>query len=197
MFYQTETARRPPKRPKNSVFSLWWPWPFIFDLDLQTHPSEGRNTSSVWIWRKSVQRFPRYFIHERKSHRHGAKNRTLRSSLRAVISTHLMSQKSQRCHIVAWWHSSLPGDFLDTIIIVFIWREFIDFFSVKHQFFLQRQEDFCRCSCTRRIILIRCRTAPERHGAPRPTRPYWVWSSTVLMSQYHPASFTVCQRKEN
>jgi len=25
-----------------------------FDLDLQTRPSEGPNTSSVWIWRKSV-----------------------------------------------------------------------------------------------------------------------------------------------
>ena len=30
------------------------------DLDLQTRPSEAANTSSVWIWRKSVQRFPRY-----------------------------------------------------------------------------------------------------------------------------------------
>jgi len=40
-----------------------------FDLDLQTRPSEGRNTSSVWIWRKSVQRFPRYFIHKQKTHR--------------------------------------------------------------------------------------------------------------------------------
>ena len=40
-----------------------------FDLDIQTHPSEGPNTPSLWIWCKSVQRFPRYFIHEQKSHR--------------------------------------------------------------------------------------------------------------------------------
>jgi len=31
------------------------------DLDLQTHPSEGPKTSSVWIWRKSVQGFPEIF----------------------------------------------------------------------------------------------------------------------------------------
>jgi len=38
----------------------------MFDLDLQTRPSEGPNTSSVWIWCKSVQRFPRYLIHKQK-----------------------------------------------------------------------------------------------------------------------------------
>jgi len=37
---------------------------FTFHLDIQTHPSEKPNTSSLWIWRKSVQRFPRYFIHK-------------------------------------------------------------------------------------------------------------------------------------
>jgi len=30
-----------------------------FDPDLQTCPSERPKTSSVWIWRKSVRRFPR------------------------------------------------------------------------------------------------------------------------------------------
>ena len=35
-----------------------------FDLNIQTHPSEGSNTSSMWIWRKSVQRFQSYFIHK-------------------------------------------------------------------------------------------------------------------------------------
>jgi len=38
-----------------------------FDLDIQTRPSEGPNTSSLWIWRKSVQRFPRYLRHKQKS----------------------------------------------------------------------------------------------------------------------------------
>jgi len=30
-----------------------------FDLDIQTRPSEGQNTSAVWIWRKFIQRFRR------------------------------------------------------------------------------------------------------------------------------------------
>jgi len=38
-----------------------------FDLDIQTRPSEGPNTSFVRIWRKSVQPFPRYLIHKQKS----------------------------------------------------------------------------------------------------------------------------------
>jgi len=33
-----------------------------FDLYLHTRSSEEPSTSSVWIWRKSVHRFPRYFI---------------------------------------------------------------------------------------------------------------------------------------
>jgi len=37
-----------------------------FDLNIQTDPSEGPNTSSLWIWSKNVQRFPRYFIHKTK-----------------------------------------------------------------------------------------------------------------------------------
>jgi len=40
----------------------------------------------MWIWRKSVQRFPRYFIHNRKD-ADSAKNRTVRSSLRVVKIT--------------------------------------------------------------------------------------------------------------
>jgi len=39
------------------VFCPWWPWPLTFDLDIQKLPSEGPNTSSMWIWRQSVQRF--------------------------------------------------------------------------------------------------------------------------------------------
>ena len=50
-----------------------------FELDLQTYPSEGPNTTSVWIWRKSFQRFRWYFIHKQKVP--APKNRTLRSSL--------------------------------------------------------------------------------------------------------------------
>jgi len=39
-----------------------------FDLDIQTRPTEGPSTSSLWIWRKSVQRIPIYFTHKQKSH---------------------------------------------------------------------------------------------------------------------------------
>jgi len=54
------------------------------DLDL---PNEGLNTSSVWIWLKSVQRFLKYFIHKQKTQTGGARNRTYRNSLRAVKSS--------------------------------------------------------------------------------------------------------------
>jgi len=37
---------------------------FDFDIDIETRPSEKPNTSFVWIWSKSVQRFSRYFIHK-------------------------------------------------------------------------------------------------------------------------------------
>jgi len=39
-----------------------------FDLDIQTRPSEGPDTSFLWIWRKAGQQFQRYFIHK-QSHR--------------------------------------------------------------------------------------------------------------------------------
>jgi len=48
------------------------------DLDLQTCPSEGPDTSSVWIWLESVQRFLRYFIHkQKKPQTDGAKEQNL------------------------------------------------------------------------------------------------------------------------
>jgi len=38
-----------------------------FDLDIHTRLSEGANISSLWIWRKSVQQFLKYLIHEQKN----------------------------------------------------------------------------------------------------------------------------------
>ena len=73
-------------RRKLRFFCPWWPWPLIFDLDLQTCPSEGRSTSSLWIWRQFVQRFP---INTNKNVTDSAKNRNLRSSLCAVINSSL------------------------------------------------------------------------------------------------------------
>ena len=54
-----------------------------FDLDIQTPTSEGPSMFPLCIWRKSVQRFPMYFIHKQKI-TDSAKNRTLRNSMRAV-----------------------------------------------------------------------------------------------------------------
>jgi len=69
-----------------------------FDLDIQTRPSDGPNTSSLWIWRKSVQRFPRYFIHKQKA-THSAKNRTIHSSLHEVM----IGLSSQTCRLVTFY----------------------------------------------------------------------------------------------
>jgi len=98
MFYQTQIAHRRPKGPKNSVFCPWWPWPLTCDIlvYLYTRPSEGSNTSSVWICRKSVQRFPIYFIHNKKPQTDGAKNRTFRRSLHAVIITSSFAPSDHR-----------------------------------------------------------------------------------------------------
>jgi len=64
--------------------NLW-----TFDLDIHTRPSEGPNTSSLWIWRKSIQQFPTYFIHKQKKVTDSTKNRTLHSSLHVVTSLRL------------------------------------------------------------------------------------------------------------
>jgi len=74
-----------------------------FDLDIQTRPSEGPNTSSLWIWRKSVQHFRRYFIHEQKKSQ--AVPKTKPSAVQFNPETFLMSPASShsafqrvRCH---------------------------------------------------------------------------------------------------
>jgi len=106
MFYRTQTALKPSKLPPGSngmVLSAgvwrylqrarsipsppgWWECTarflslatLTFDLDIQTLPSEGPDTSSQWIWRKSIQRFPRYLMHKQNENvTDGARNRTL------------------------------------------------------------------------------------------------------------------------
>ena len=67
MFYQYRTQAA--ETAEKCRFCPWWPLSLTFDLYLQTRPSEGPNTSSLRIWRTSVQRFPGYFIHNQKSHR--------------------------------------------------------------------------------------------------------------------------------
>jgi len=73
-FYQAWTAHRLLKGPKMSVFVPG-------DLDLQTHPSDGLNKSSAWIWHKSVQQFRRYFTQKQKPPQtDDAKNTTFHSA---------------------------------------------------------------------------------------------------------------------
>ena len=43
-----------------------WPWSLTFDLDIQTRPSEGPSTYFLWIWRISVQPFPRHLSNKQK-----------------------------------------------------------------------------------------------------------------------------------
>ena len=80
---------------QNVPFHRCWGWEctahfsspttLTFDLDIQSRPSEGANTSSQWIWRISVRRII-WFTNKKVTD--SAKNRTLRSLLRAVtIST--------------------------------------------------------------------------------------------------------------
>jgi len=87
-----QTACRPPKGQKMPFLSL-----VTLTFDLQTRLSEAPNMSSVRIWRKYVRRFPRYFIHK-KTQTDGAKNRTLRSSLRAVMTCGIPTHFSKVSH---------------------------------------------------------------------------------------------------
>jgi len=65
--------------PKNVIFLFLVT--LTFDLDLQTHPSEGPNTSSVWIWHKSFQWFRRYFVDKQKTTDWRCQKQNLCSSL--------------------------------------------------------------------------------------------------------------------
>ena len=67
---------------------------FTFDPDIQTHPSQGPNMYFLWIWRKSVQRFPIWFTNKVKKQKatDSANNRTL-YSLRACGEKYKKEQK--------------------------------------------------------------------------------------------------------
>jgi len=70
--------KRQAGRRKGRKMSFLFMVILTFDLDIQTRPSEGPNTSSLWIWCKSVQR-SRYFIHKQK-----VTDSTKHSSLRMI-----------------------------------------------------------------------------------------------------------------
>jgi len=58
----------------------------IFDPDLQTHPRDEPNTSSTWIWRKSIQR-SRDISYTNKKHRRRQKQNLPQFTARGNNST--------------------------------------------------------------------------------------------------------------
>jgi len=75
------------ERDENAIFYSWWPSRLTFDLDLQTHPSEGpiRPSGEFGANSFSVQ-CPRYFLRKQKTHRLTAP-KTFCSWLHAVKSS--------------------------------------------------------------------------------------------------------------
>jgi len=61
--------------------------PGDLDLDIQTCPSEEPNTSSLWIWCKSVQQFQRYLMHKQKKLKNSQTALKTEPYLHAVITT--------------------------------------------------------------------------------------------------------------
>jgi len=61
------------------LFLVTWPWPLTFDLDTQTR----LNTSSLWIWHKSVQRFLRYLSDKQKNKENEVTDRVKKRTLLA------------------------------------------------------------------------------------------------------------------
>jgi len=53
------TACRLPNGLKNRFFCPWWPWH-------SNSSNEGPSISSMWIWHKSIQRFPKIFHTHKK-----------------------------------------------------------------------------------------------------------------------------------
>jgi len=100
MFYQTQTARRLLKRPKNAVFlSLVT---LTFDPDLQTCPSEGfvrarDQTCLPCEFGANPFRGSRDISYtNKKMQTDGAKSRTFRSSPHVVISGKTETARLQR-----------------------------------------------------------------------------------------------------
>jgi len=86
MLYQIRTARRPPKGPKNAVFDPgdFYLWPGPSNLSKRGNKHVFRvNLTQI---RSAVPDIV-YFIHKQKTQTDGAKNRTFRSSLRAVMNS--------------------------------------------------------------------------------------------------------------
>ena len=87
------------------VFRPWWPWSLTFDLDIQTRSCQGQSTSSLWIWRKSLQPFTRYLIQKQK-HKvtDSAKTETYACSpLRVII---MQRYKASETISMAWMRTS-------------------------------------------------------------------------------------------
>jgi len=89
-------------------------WPLTFDLDLQTRPSEGPNTSFLWIWHRSIQRFWRFHMQTKRPQTDVTGNRTFCGSM-CMVKTKKETWQRQTgyslrpSHVIrsksnfAWW----------------------------------------------------------------------------------------------
>jgi len=84
-------------------------------------------TSSVWIWRKSVQRLPKH--KQMKSQTNGTKNRNFRSSLRAVMKKKPFSWMQLQQH---WYKIYYTQWTIKNVAVYFwlqLWLILTDFYS--------------------------------------------------------------------
>ena len=81
--------------------------PVVLTFDLQTCQTEGPNKPSVWIWRKSVQGFRRYFIHKQKTtdwrrQKHNLPQSTACSNKHETTKIQLLFEHTQ--YLVHLWY---------------------------------------------------------------------------------------------
>jgi len=75
MFYQTNRTQAA-QRAEKCRFCPWWPWLLTLTFKLVR--------VFMWIWRKSVQRFPRYFIYKQKIPQTDGAKKTVPSAVHCV-----------------------------------------------------------------------------------------------------------------
>ena len=110
MFYQTQTAHKLPEKPKMPFFvpGDLYLWP-------STCPNKGPNTSSMWIWCKSVSAVPGIFHTQTKNAdfwrrqkqklpQFTACGNNLSYSTFCLLNTMLYSEYNTiDCHQYLWW----------------------------------------------------------------------------------------------
>ena len=100
MFYQTQTARRPPKGTKMRSFCPWWPWPLTLTFKLVQVRDQTRLPWEFGAYPFSGSRD--ISCTNKKSQTDGAKNRTSQSSLHAVINARTNEHLTKHCMFRHW-----------------------------------------------------------------------------------------------